>query len=171
MDGRVREEIAALRVQERDGYGRYVAGLAVPYGWRLFWTLTHEDRAGMRGVDALWTRAGIAEHRRRLRVWFHQEVRAADPRAAWWSETEFTKDGRPHEHGMMSMRPGAPWLAWRTAWWHLAGYAKVIHIDERGAVSPAAYVAKYAGKGTAQPPTFWGIPRLGTWEPGEEAYG
>jgi len=142
----------ALVEQSRAAYGAWVATFAPPPGWSFFVTLTHDPRRlSVVGHD----RIGRQLHRSRLRSWFYDDVRALDPSALWWSETELHISGQPHEHGLLWCGAGAPDLRMRQAWYEAAGYAKWERIVD--AASVAAYVAKYAGKATSGPPNVWGM--------------
>ena len=141
-----------------DAYGEWIAGLTP---WTHFVTLTHRlpgdvgaepaQRAQPRG----YTRVGVQRHRRAVRAWFHEQVRAMDPGARWWSEMEFHASGVPHEHGLIALGERAPALSMRQAWYESRGYARFDAIGSRFAV--ARYVAKYSGKAAAFEPCVWGF--------------
>lgn len=134
-----------------DAYGAWLADLAP---WSHFITLTHRLPDGR---VALHDRVGVQRHRRLVKLWLHTEVLPRDPGAVWWSETELTKIGTPHEHGVLALAdPRAPVLSMRQAWWEMAGYARVEEIEE-SSLAVARYVIKYSVKATAWPSTVHGI--------------
>lgn len=136
-----------------DAYGQWIASLR-PWNW--FVTLTHDENR----KDAPRF-VGAALHRRKVREWFHEDVRPFCESAGWWSELEFHLSGWPHEHAVLHLPDNAPWKKMRTAWWDRAGYATWLPIDARGAESPAAYITKYSQKATSREPLVWGIEAMG----------
>ena len=149
----------ALQTAAGDATGQWIAALA---GWRYFITLTHAPLAGTslqpltsrkhRSGFGAYTRVGLRRHNRLVREWFHEVVRAEDPTAEWWSETELHVSGQPHEHGLLACAESAPVFSWLDRWYAMdgGGIYKALPFsqdpDER--VRAACYIekaAKYVG--------------------------
>jgi hypothetical protein len=141
-------------------FGRWLASLA---DWRYFITLTHRTPTSTRLSYADYTRVGLARHNRMVRSLFYDNIRALDPTARFWGETETHAAGGFHEHALLSCASTfgvygamASWFDRRDGgWWDVQPF------DSSRAVELAAgYIekaAKYAGKLAAQPPKVYGF--------------
>lgn len=161
----------ALSVAALDATGHWVAELAP---WRSFITLTHRSLGGKsfqpitsrshRSGSSSYTRVGLSRHNKMVREWLYDDVRAVDPSAQLWGETELHVSGQPHEHALLACAESAPLYTFMQAWydrsdggiWNLQPFSQ--DPDER--VRAACYVekaAKYAGKLACQPPKVLGF--------------
>lgn len=129
-------------------YGRFIGGLA---DWGFFVTLTHDPRRLVPGH----TIVGRQRHRKQVRAWVHDDLRALAPEARWWSEMEEHASGQAHEHGLLEIASTSPLLRIRSRWFERCGYAFIVPVPSIQAA--AEYVAKYTGKAAAAEPVLAGF--------------
>lgn len=147
VDALRRFEVEASVLAE---YGRFIGSLASP-PWGFFVTLTHDPRR----LAAGHTIVGRQRHRKQVRGWVRDDLRALAPEAQWWSEMEEHASGQAHEHGLLSIAPTSPLLSIRQRWSERCGYAFIVPVPSVQAA--AEYVAKYTGKAAAVEPVIAGL--------------